>query len=145
MRRVQNGFVRSYAVSILGDATSNLQQLTISGSGIYKRQTFARTQGIRPTSCFTIQSEPACVNLPRRTGRGYSASNMMTWRTALPSGMRAPAAGGVVGAGADARGEKTQVQARGAGVHRHAVPAVDQPGELLLEGGSLLTGASHVA
>lgn len=28
---------------ILGDATSNLQQLTISGSGIYKRQTFART------------------------------------------------------------------------------------------------------
>ncbi|HET9334505.1 MAG TPA: hypothetical protein VFQ21_13105, partial [Gemmatimonadota bacterium] len=29
--------------TILGDATSNLQQLTISGAGIYKRQTFART------------------------------------------------------------------------------------------------------
>lgn len=29
--------------SILGDATSSLQQLTISGSGVYKRQTFART------------------------------------------------------------------------------------------------------
>jgi hypothetical protein len=29
--------------TILGDATSNLQQLTISGSGIYRRQTFAQT------------------------------------------------------------------------------------------------------